>query len=321
MPTSNALGTVTIPNSDLEVSRICYGAMGCGTRITGADVDRILDTFIERGGNFFDTAHCYAFWIEGGFGASERSLGAYVNKRGIRDQVIIATKGAHPPVEGYRDRTDWMTAECVRDDLNDSLERLATDYVDLYWLHRDNPDVPAGEIVDFLNAEVDKGRIRYFGGSNWSAERLIEANTYAAREGKLGFVASQPSWSLAWKPQFTNDQVSVDDDERAEYERTGDIAIIPYNSTGTGFFATDGEKGRGRYGNDTSKGRLERAKTLAAEKGATPNQVALAWLMHQKALTIPIIGTCDYDHLVDALGAAAVTLSREQVDELSGGKA
>jgi aryl-alcohol dehydrogenase-like predicted oxidoreductase len=321
MPTSDAMRRRTLPKTDLVVSSICYGAMGCGTRVVGAEVERILDTFVDRGGNFFDTAHCYAFWVNGGFGASERSLGQYLEDRGTRGEMVVATKGAHPPVEGYRDRQDWMTPECVRDDLDDSLERLRTDYIDLYWLHRDNPSVPVGEIVDLLNDEVQRGRIRYFGGSNWRVSRLREANRYAAKNGKMGFVASQPSWSLAWTPPFTNDQVAVDDIERTGYEEAGDLAIIPYNSTGTGFFATAGEKGKGRYGNETSAERLARCQSLAKELEASPNQIALAWLMHQRAMTIPIIGTCNYNHLVDALDAATIELSRTQVDFLSAGRA
>ena len=290
--------------------------MGCGTRIVGNDMERILDTFVERGGNFFDTAHCYAFWEPDGFGASERSLGSYIASRGIRRNVVVATKGAHPPVEGYRDRVDWMSAECIRDDLNESLERLGTENVDLYWLHRDNPEIPVSEIVDMLNSEVAAGRIRYFGGSNWRADRLKEANLWAKRHGKMGFVASQPSWSLAWRPQFTNDQVSIDETELAAYEELGDVAVIPYSSTGTGYFATAGAKGAA-YANDTSRMRLKRCVGIAGESGASPNQIALAWLMHQRPMTIPIIGTCDYDHLIDALGADSVSLTSEQLSLLS----
>ena len=321
MPASDTMGRLTIPNTDLEISPICYGAMGCGTRVVGADMDRILDAFVDRGGNFFDTAHCYAFWVAGGFGASERSLGGYIEKRGIREKTVVATKGAHPPVEGYRDREDWMTPECVREDLDDSLARLQMEYIDLYWLHRDNPSVPVGEIVDLLNAEVQRGRIRYFGGSNWRVSRLREANRYAAKNGKMGFVASQPSWSLAWMPPFTSDQVVVDDAERAGYEEADDLAVIPYNSTGTGFFATAGAKGSERYHNETSAERLARCQSLALELGVSANQIALAWLMHQRALTVPIIGTCDYEHLVDALGASTVGLSPAQVNYLSAGRA
>ncbi|MBT3272645.1 MAG: aldo/keto reductase [Spirochaetales bacterium] len=321
MPANKMLGRHTIPNTDLSVSSICYGVMGCGTRIAGADMERVLDAFIEHGGNFFDTAHCYSFWLPGGSGASERSLGAYLSSREIRRKVVVATKGAHPPVEGYRDRLDWMTAGCIRDDLNDSLARLETDYVDLYWLHRDNPNVPVSEIIDILNAEVAAGRIRYFGGSNWRAERLRQANQWAKENGKMGFVASQPSWCLGWRPQFTNDQVAIDDSERSAYEEMDDIAVIPYNSTGNGYFATAGKKGASTYENTTSRERLGRCVQLANQIGATPNQVALAWLMHQRSLTIPIIGTCDYDHLIDALGAKAVQLSPAQVDRLSQGRA
>jgi aryl-alcohol dehydrogenase-like predicted oxidoreductase len=312
------LPTVSIPFTDLEVSAICYGTAPCGTELAGDEMDRVLDAYFERGGSFLDTAHCYACWLgQEGQGASERAIGEYVARRRMRERVVIATKGAHPPMAGYRDYGPYMSAECVRRDLDDSLSRLDMDRVDLYWLHRDDPTVPVAEIVDFMNEERKRGRIRYFGGSNWTAARIEEANVYAASKGSMGFVASQPCWNLAHRPPPEGDLRVLDDEDFATYERLG-LPVIPYSAAAEGYFATAGRLGAS-FHNDVSAGRLARATSLANDLGVTPSRIALAWLLHQPFPVIPIIGTKKLDHLDDALDAVTVRLTPEQTRWLEEG--
>ena len=142
----------------------------------------MLDDFFERGGTCFDTAYMY------GAGRSEELLGAWVASRGIRDQVVILDKGGHTP---------HCDPESVTRQLEVSLGRLGTDHVDIYMLHRDNPAIPAGEFVDVLNEHHDAGRITVFGVSNWSLERVREANAWAAAHGKRGVAAISNNFSLA----------------------------------------------------------------------------------------------------------------------------
>src|SRR5262245_27031376 len=155
----------------------------------------LINKFLEAGGNCIDTAHIY------GFGESEKTLGKWIRESGRRSELILITKGCHPAV----DRDDifgkpWVsrfTPEDMRIDLSESLERLQTDYIDLYLLHRDDESVSVGPLIDALKQELESGRIRAFGVSNWRVERIARANQYAAQHGLNGFVVSSPNLSLA----------------------------------------------------------------------------------------------------------------------------
>ncbi len=313
------MDTHKLAGSDLGVSVFCYGTMQFGRQMEQSDRDKLFDLFRDAGGNFFDTAHCYCCWLPCNDGAAERILGDYVKRSGCREEVVIATKGAHPSMPNYRQVYAYMTSGRIAADIDDSLSRLQIDTIDLYWLHRDDPRVPVGEIIDMLNAEKQRGRIRTFGGSNWTTQRLAEANAYAAEHGVAGFVGSQPRWNLA-----------CGDAEPAGEERLkpgvllsaslGDVAwhatsrlpVMPYAPTANGFFGTRG-RGPARLRNDGTLARLARAEKLAAELGATSNQVALAWLLCQPFPVLPILGTADVDHLTDALGADKIKLTEEQI--------
>ncbi|MBN2449506.1 MAG: aldo/keto reductase [Lentisphaeria bacterium] len=294
-----------------EVSEFCLGLMPWGSRVAGAEADGLLHAFRDAGGTIVDTAHCYAFWTPNGAGCSECALGDYLERNGGRDELVIATKGAHPPMPKYRRNDRYMTRERIAADLDDSLGRMRIDTIDLYWLHRDDPRVPVGEILEMLMAEVRRGRIRYYGGSNWTAARLAEANAYAAEHGLQPMVASQPCWNLGLREPFRNDLHWFDETD-GEWHRRSKLPVLPYSPTAQGFFATAGASGQA-YRNAASQERLARARKVADEMGATPNQIALAWLRHQPFPVIPILGTADAEHLRDALGAVHVRLTPEQV--------
>ncbi len=297
--------TVALSNTDLHVSSFCLGVMPLGDRYGGKEGDALLDLFVEHGGSFFDTAHCYCFWTDAGAGSSERALADYLHRRGLWSEVTVATKGGHPSEPGYRTVDQYLAPGRIAADIDDSLGRMRIDTIDLYWLHRDDPRVPVAEIVDCLNAEVDAGRIRYFAGSNWSGARLEEANAYAAANGRQGFLASQPCWSLANKPMGrTMRELSVED---WEYHARSRLPVIPYSPTAQGYFASNAGKGKA-YDRPENAARLQKVNTLAAQLGKSPNQIALAWLMNQPFPVIPILGTGNPDHLLDALDAEGIEL-------------
>ena len=170
---------------DKSVSRLVQGTVMVNSRELDYSFE-LLDAVHALGCNTFDTAHVY------GGGDNERTVGRWVNERGLREKVVIIGKGAHH--SGDRKR---VTPFDISADLHDSLARFKFDYIDLYLLHRDDPDVPVGPIVERLNEHVDAGRIRAFGGSNWAHERVEEANEYAEGHGLVPFVASSPNFSLA----------------------------------------------------------------------------------------------------------------------------
>lgn len=316
---------VELGSSGLSVTQLCMGCMQLGSRAFGDDVADLLDCYRDAGGNFFDTAHCYCFWTPGGAGKSERLLGDYVRDNGCREEVIIATKGAHPPADSYRKNERFMTSYRVRADIDDSLARLHLDTIDLYWLHRDDPGVPVSEILDMLHEEVERGRIRAFGGSNWTSQRLAEANQYADEHGMDGFVGSQPRLSLLeYEEQSEEERLEPGvllhaNDRDRKWHAESQLPMMAYGSTGNGFFANEGEEPE-KFISPENTARAERTMCLAEQLGVTPNQVALAWLMNQPFPIIPILGTASVDHLEDALGALELDLSPEQVAWLEDGE-
>ena len=314
-------GRLRIPHTELEVSPLCYGAGSFGTGVTGAEADKLLGAFIEAGGNFFDTAHCYAFWVEGGLGASERELAASLRRLGYLDQAVIATKGGHPDAgEDYR-RPDYFLAEqVIASDIDDSLRNLGLDYIALYFLHRDDTRMPVSEIMDILNRKVEHGRIGALGASNWSVERIAEANAYAAAHGLQGFVASQVQWSLAepdWKPT-TDPTVRYVTQSDAAWYASSQIPITAYSATACGYFAGSGQQ-EGMFAHPTNTARYQRAQTLASQLNATPTQIALAYLLHQEATVIPLFSTTKLSHLEEIIGVTNVSLTSEQVRWLRDG--
>lgn len=310
---------VTMPGTGLEVSALGYGVAGFGTHVKGADADRLLAAFVDGGGNLVDTAHCYAYWLEGGLGASERELGACLSRLGVRDRVIVATKGGHPDGGAAYPKPDmYISAAVIASDLDESLERLGLDSVDLYYLHRDDPRVPAAEVIEILNVEVGRGRVRYLGASNWAVSRIAVANAHAAAHGLRGLVVSQVQWSLAvptWTigPDPTIRYVTPSD---AAWHVASGVPIAAYSATANGYFAGVGHES-GSFASPENELRCARAVELAGRIGCTPTQVALAWLLHQEPTVVPLFSTVSVDHLSEAMGATEVALSAEGVEWLA----
>lgn len=307
------MNRLLIPGTDLSVSPLCLGAGGFGTRLRGADVDRLLGAFLKAGGNFLDTAHCYAFWEPGGLGASERELGAALRRLGAGAEVVIGSKGGHPDHgPAYRRPPDFLSETVIARDIEESLERLGQERIDLYYLHRDDGRTPVAEILGILNREVERGRLRYLGASNWSVARVVEANEYAAEHGLRGFAVSQVQWSLArptWSAGPDPTTRSVGAEEITWHAESG-VPLVCYSATAGGYF---GGRDRGGYATPANRERRQRAQTLARQLGCTPTQVALAWLMHQPARAIPLFSTTRPEHLEEALGSLSVSLTPEQV--------
>jgi 1-deoxyxylulose-5-phosphate synthase len=300
-----------------SASNFAQGTIGWGTRSRGDDLDRLYDTFRLAGGNFFDSAHVYAFWLPGGLGASERALGEIVRRRGDRRNVVLATKGGHPHMAGGYDRPDdYLSPRMIAHDIRDSLERLGADTIDLYYLHRDDPRIPVSEIIDMLNEHADRGAIALLGASNWTTARIAAANEYAHNAGKRGFVNHQAKLSLAVPTPSKDPTVPPFGPNEMRWHAQTGMSVCAYTPTASGFFATNGVNGARGCDNPTSAARLAVVNQLAKEIRATPNQIALAYLLHLPFPVIPILGTSNVEHLSDALGASAVRLSEQQVRAL-----
>lgn len=308
-----------LPGTDLAVSPLCLGLGGFGTRVAGASAVRLLEQFLQAGANFVDTAHCYAAWLPDGAGASERQLGEAIRQLDCRAEIVIATKGGHPAIEpGYPRPDGYLAPEVIAADIDDSLQRLGVETIDLYQLHRDDPRVPVDEIMAALNAEVRRGRVRHLGASNWSVERLAAANEYAGLHALRWLSVSQIHFSLAdpqWPvgPDPTMRYLTATD--REWHARTR-LPVLAYSSSAGGYFAGRAEAG---YGTPVNAARRDRARELAAHRGATPTQVALACLRHQPFPVYPIVGTLDEAHLAEAVGAMDLSLTADEATWLREG--
>jgi len=244
-------------------------------------------------------------------------------ERGNRDSAVVITKGAHHNADRKR-----VTDFDIKADLHDSLARLGTDYVDLYFLHRDDPDVPAGEIVEWLNELHEQGKIRAFGGSNWTCERVCEANDYALARGLVPFTASSPHFSLAvqvdnpWGPGCTTLTGDGQAEARKWYRKTN-MPVFAYSSLARGLLS--GRITRENY-KETADGacqtaychecnfqRLDRARELAAEKGVNVPQIAVAYVLNYPLNLFALVGAASRDEIRQLVEAAALKLTREEM--------
>jgi aryl-alcohol dehydrogenase-like predicted oxidoreductase len=270
----------------------------------------LLDAWRELGGNIVDLAHIY----QGG--NSERALGRWLQDRGCRDEIVILTKGAHANADRSR-----VTPEDITSDMRDSLARLKTDRIDLYVLHRDDPEVPVGPIVEALNEHVRAGRIRAFGGSNWTPERLEAANAYAREHGLQPFVLSSPNLSLAVpkEPVWSGCVSAIDPQSMAWYSRA-QMPLFAWSSQARGFFSglfspenVGGNELMTRvYDSPENWERLRRAQELGRKRGCTATQVALAWVLHQPFPVFPLIGPANVEELKSSVAALEIELSPEE---------
>jgi len=313
---------IQIPDTDLQVSAICLGTGGMGSSLSQDESFALLDAFVEQGGNFLDSAKVYADWLPIERSASEHTIGRWMKRKGNRDKIIIGTKGAHPDLATMD--VPRMSRQEIAADVQASLEHLQVETIDLYWLHRDDPSRPAGEIIESLNAQVKAGYIRYLGCSNWGAGRIQAAQAYAALHKLQGFSADQMMWSLAAidPAQIADKTVAVMDEILKDYHTHTGLAAIPYSSQAGGLFqkmaASRLEKPSPMYRMEENKKRLQRIQRLGADLNLTITQVTLGYLISQPFACIPIVGCHTLDQLRDSLSAADVTLTPEQVRFLEG---
>ncbi|AYG57457.1 aldo/keto reductase [Rhizobium jaguaris] len=272
-----------------------------------------LDAFYEAGGNAFDTAYVY------GAGKTESIFGDWHTSRRVpREEIVLIGKGAHSPL---------CYPDMIAKQLDQSLNRLKTDYVDIYFMHRDNTAVPVGEFVDVMDAEVKAGRIRgIFGGSNWTRARFDEAIAYAEKNGKTAPSALSNNFSLAemLDPIWAG-CVAASDDEWKAWLNAKQIPNFAWSSQGRGFF-TD-RAGRDKrneeelvrvWYSERNFGRRDRAIELAQKLGRNPIHIALAYVVAQPFPVIPLIGPRTIAELEDSLSALDIKLTPEQVKWLEG---
>lgn len=277
-------------------------------------VCQVLDRFVSIGGNTIDTANVYCE------GQSEVAIGQWLKDRNNREDIVILTKGAHHDQNGPR-----VNPEAISEDLFTSLERLGTDYIDLYALHRDDKTIPVEVIMDALNEHIQAGRIRAIGGSNWTVERLQEANEYAAKNGLIGFTFNSPNLSLAKAQEPYWEGCISADEAYCNWHKEQQMPLLSWSSQARGFFTgrftpedrSNADLVRVFY-NEANWGRLRRAEELAKEKGASAIQIALAYVLNQPFPTCAIIGAQNDAELISCNEGSEIVLTEEEIKWLEG---
>jgi len=321
-------GWPTIDRLPLKVSkpsRMQYGELPgvrkkisrflMGTAIPGLTPDRMIrfDEFFRLGGNAFDTAWIYS---GGGRTISESCLGEWMTSRGVREEVVLLVKGAHTPL---------CDPEHLVSQLGESLERLQTDYADLYLMHRDNLEFPAGVFVETINQEIQSGRIHAYGFSNWSLERFMEARDYAREHQLVEPVCLSNQLSLARMVEpLWEDCISVGDQTSREWLANKQIPNFAWSSQARGFFSfrSDSEKAddpllsRCFFADDNFE-RKRRVELLSKHRGIPIVQLAGAWVFHQKFPTFALFGPRNLSELTENVESLAIELSTEEVAWLS----
>ena len=308
-----------IEGIDKPVSRLLQGSI----MLSAEDRDgnfRLLDACFENGFNAYDTAHSY------GAGLTDTELGAWIKSRGIRDEVVILAKCAHPE-NGIADR---VRPEYIRRDLAESLERLQTDSVELFLLHRDSRDYPVDEIVDVLHEAKEAGQIGVYGGSNWLGDRVKAANDYAAAKGKTPFGAVSPQFSVAemveppWEG-CTSVSGAQGEADRAYYDEN-QISLFTWSSLAGGFMTGKFSRDNldsftaywdtnpiGAYAYESNFQRLDRVIELAADKGLSPAQISVAYVLSNNPRYHAIVANWEVEQVPDNAAAAAIKLSADEI--------
>ncbi|MFC4776164.1 aldo/keto reductase [Paenibacillus sp. GCM10023252] len=302
---------ISVEGSRKPVSRLIKGT-DYFTHDKYEQVAANLDAFIAIGGNTVDSAHIYCG------GQSEEVIGRYMQERGNREQLVILTKGGHHGPLGPR-----VNKAAIAEELAISLERLKTDHIELYGLHRDDPATPVSHIMDALNEHIAAGTVGAIGASNWTWQRLQEANEYAAANGLRGFTFSSPNLSLAKANEpFWENCVSADEETLAWHEQTK-LPLLSWSSQARGFFTgrftpevrDNADLVRVFYSDDNWE-RLRRAEQLAEQKNVTAIQIALAYVLNQPFPTCALIGAQNSAELQSCDEGAQIRLTREELDWL-----
>jgi aryl-alcohol dehydrogenase-like predicted oxidoreductase len=298
-------------HSGLKVSRLCLGTMNFGPQASEADSFAIMDQALELGLNFFDTANRYGG--SAGVGATEQIIGRWMAQGGRRERIVLATKVYGAMGEGQNDR--GLSAYHIRQACEDSLRRLQTDHIDLYQMHHVDRSTPWEEIWQAMEQLVREGKVLYVGSSNFAGWQIARANSIAAQRHFLGLVSEQSLYNL---------NARMIELEVIPSCRAFGVGIIPWSPLGGGLLggvlekAAQGRRAGERMQETVEKqrGQLERYESFCRDLGQQPADVALAWLLHNPAVTAPIIGPRTLDQLNGATRALDITLSDEQLQRL-----
>ncbi len=306
-------------NTDLKVSSVALGTDVYGTVLDTEQSYKLLDTYVSSGGNIIDTALIYANWFHLGESLSEKLIGKWMKERHNRHEIILSTKGAHPEVMGI----SRLSREEILSDIDKSLKHLQTDYIDIYWLHRDDEALPVGPVMETLGEIVKSGKARYIGMSNWTHRRIQEANDYAKKHNLPQLTGSQIQYSAAVPNAENNDPTLVlMNDEEYNYFTETKMSVFAYASQAKGFFskydiggeANLNEKARHRYFNEKTLRRYKKIKEISLQTGRTVGEIAIGVIANNPNFpTIPIVGCKNVNQLKESMSGSNLCLDKDLI--------
>ncbi|KMY45193.1 oxidoreductase [Bacillus sp. FJAT-27916] len=310
---------VKLGRTGLDVSRLCLGCMSFGDKenwihkwlLDEAESRQIIKKALEMGINFFDTANSYSG------GVSEEILGRAIRDYATRDEVVLATKVFFPMQKGPN--RGGLSRKSIINELDHSLKRLGTDYVDLYIIHRWDDQTPIEETMETLHDVVKAGKARYIGASSMQAWQFLKANHVAESNGWTKFVSMQNHYNLLYREE---------EREMMPMCESEGIGVTPYSPLASGrltravgettYRSQTDQVQKAKYGTmeDSDNEIITRVASIAERRGVLRMQVALAWLLQKQPVTAPIIGATKLRHLEDAKGALSIKLTDEEMSFL-----
>ena len=325
------------------ISCACLGTMMMGTRIDKADSFAILDDFMGKDGNFIDTANCYSwFFGKGEFNGdeSENMIGSWMSERKNRDKVFLATKfGArlidHNSIRDESGEPRWSevavnyegaSAKVIKTAIEDSLKRLKTDYIDLYYVHVDDRKVPMEETLEALADLVKEGKVKNIGCSNMRTWRLANSREISKRNNFPLYTAIQQEYSYI-RPNINSDRgIDINaDSELFDYLKSNeDMTLVAYSPLLKGIYASE-EKRKNYYDwasfdNGESIERIKVIEKMSKEMGISGNELVIAWILHKSPEIVPILGFSKLSQYKENMSALDIELTKEQMDILNAGR-
>ncbi|HEY7123297.1 MAG TPA: aldo/keto reductase [Ktedonobacterales bacterium] len=304
----------TLGQSNLNVFPLCFGGNIFGWTVDEQQSFAVLDAYVAGGGNFIDTADTYSTWVEGHKGGeSETIIGRWMKARGNRDQLVIVTKVGGKMGSGAQ----GLSRLHILASIEDSLHHLQTDHVDVYLEHHDDPNAPLEETLAAFDTIVRQGKARTVGASNLSAERLANSLKISEQHSYIGYTSLQPRYNLISRSDYERDMEQI----AAQHN----LGVFTYSSLASGFLSGKYRQGQAmptsqrasgvqqRYMNEQGFAILAEVERVAKEHGATPAQVALAWILARPSVTAPIASATSVDQVHDLLGAVSLKLSKEDI--------
>ena len=305
---------------DMKVSKAALGAAPFGTTLPERECRTLLDAFCEHGGNLVDTALIYANWEPGEKSSSEKVIGRWMRDRQNRHNMIISTKGGHPELNNMH--ISRLSEQDIFSDIEKSLQNLKTDYVDIYFLHRDDKSKPIGEIMETLNKLIRSGKARSVGVSNWCHWRITEAREYCRVHGLADIVSSQIEFGIAQPNPGTFDPTTeYMNSEEFEFYSGADINIFSCSSQSGGYFFNINEQGKPKlnkkYSNAENEVRFEKVMQLSQKYGCSVAGIIVAALCSNPEFrTIPILGCINANQLRTSVEGTDLILEEDDVRTL-----